>query len=87
MTKLEIEHAGARCGECSFTSSIRGVWTVEDGRLTFRADADALARRGPSFGYCGECGAEFDGITFDFDQRPMAAADYEALKATEREAS
>jgi hypothetical protein len=51
---LEIENPLATCGYCRFTSELSGTWSVEDGRLVFRAALNPLTRRGPSLGSCCE---------------------------------
>lgn len=51
---LEIEAPLARCGRCGYVQALSGTWSVEDGRLVFRADADPLRRRGPDYRGCSE---------------------------------
>jgi len=51
---LEIEPPSIKCGDCRFTSAMAGVWSVEGGRLVFRADADPQPRRGPDLVGCCE---------------------------------
>jgi hypothetical protein len=51
---LEIDNPLATCGGCRFTTALGGTWSVEDGRLVFRAALDPLARRGPGMGSCCE---------------------------------
>ena len=51
---LEIDAPLAACGHCRFTTALDGSWSVEDGRLVFRAALDPLTRRGPSIGGCSE---------------------------------
>jgi hypothetical protein len=83
---LEIDNPLAECGHCGFANRLTGAWSVEDGRLVFRADANPLTRRGPNFHYCGESSetAEFTQITVD--DKPLASKDVEALQAAERAA-
>jgi len=57
---LEIDNPRAECGACGFASRLGGAWSVEDGRLAFRADLDPLTRRGPDFGGCSE--SSHDGL-------------------------
>ncbi len=83
---LEIENPGVQCGSCSFSNTLSGAWSVENGRLVFRADASPLATRGPDFHHCGECGAELTRITVGFEREPLAAEQVAALQASEREA-
>jgi hypothetical protein len=82
MKRLHIEFPAARCGYCGFTSGVYGEWTVEDGRLVFRAEADPLPGRGPDlFGCCegSECG-DFSGVEFDYGQDPLSDAEFAALR-------
>ncbi len=62
---LEIENPLAVCGHCRFTVPLRGEWSVEGGRLVFRADADPQPGRGPDLDHCGESdrAVEFKRIT------------------------
>jgi hypothetical protein len=85
-TLVEIENPLAECGHCGFTNSLTGTWSVEDGRLVFRADPNPLTRRGPNFHYCGESSetAEFTQITVD--DKPLTSEDVTALQAAEQAA-
>lgn len=56
---LEIDAPLATCGGCGFTSRLDGTWSVEDGRLVFRAALNPLVRRGPSLDSC--CESDHDG--------------------------
>lgn len=82
MSELEIEHPSVRCGDCGFTSWIHGEWSVEDGRLVFRAAADPLPGRGASLDYCGESSeiAEFTRIRID--EHFLPDDEFAALKDT-----
>jgi hypothetical protein len=51
---LEIEDPSVHCGHCRFSARLSGKWSVEDGRLVFRADADPQPRRGPDLESCCE---------------------------------
>lgn len=64
---LEIESPLATCGHCRFTSALSGTWSVEDGRLVFRANLNPLANRGPGMDTCCESRLvpEFRHITVD----------------------
>lgn len=85
---LEIESPLATCGGCRFTTALSGTWTVEDGRLVFRAALDPLQRRGPSMGSCCEgrhegveCGAlEFRYLTVDGE--PLTGEQFATLRAS-----
>jgi hypothetical protein len=84
---LEIESPLATCGGCRFTTALSGTWTVEDGRLVFRAALDPLQRRGPSMGSC--CEGYHDGraevLEFRYltvDGEPLTGEQYAILKAS-----
>ena len=64
---LEIENPSAHCGHCRFSARVSGKWSVEDGRLVFRADADPQPRRGPDLVSCCESSpvVEFEYVTVD----------------------
>jgi hypothetical protein len=85
---LEIENPLATCGGCRFTTALGGTWSVEDGRLVFRAMLDPLARRGPSMGGCCEGhheGVEFGALEFKrvtVDDRPLTDEEFATLKAS-----
>lgn len=83
---LEIENPLAVCGHCRFATALTGEWSVEDGRLVFRAAADPQPRRGPDLSSCCESDpvVEFEAITVD--DEPLAAEGVAALRATAREA-
>jgi len=57
---LEIDSPLATCGGCRFTTALGGTWSVEDGRLVFRAALNPLARRGPGMGSC--CEGRHEGV-------------------------
>jgi hypothetical protein len=61
---LEVQPPLFTCGDCRFTSAIHGAWSVEDGRLVFRADADPQPGRGPDLGGC--CESDRDQLDVDF---------------------
>jgi hypothetical protein len=84
MATLKIDEPTAKCGNCRFGNLLTGKWSVEDGRLVFRADTSPLRSRGPSLGWCGECGAEFDLLTMGLSDTPLSTDDFDALKARER---
>lgn len=83
---LVIENPLAECGHCGFGNALTGTWSVEDGRLVFRADANPLSSRGPNFHRCSESSevAEFKRITVD--RKPLADEDVVALQAAEQAA-
>lgn len=84
---LEIGNPLATCGGCRFITALDGTWSVEDGRLVFRALLNPLARRGPSIDHCGEGyhddsaePVEFRRITVD--GKPLSGEQFAALKAS-----
>ena len=82
---LEIENPLASCGHCRFTSMLAGKWSVEDGRLVFRADPDPQPGRGPDLEGCcedTECG-EFARVTAGDDE--LTAEQVAALRKTARD--
>lgn len=84
---LEIDNPGARCGDCMFSNELSGEWSVEDGRLVFRADPSPLQTRGPDFHHCAEGRdevAEFTRITVN--GRELAPEQVAELQATEHAA-
>ena len=83
---LEIEGPAAVCGYCRFMTRLTGKWSVEDGLLIWRADADPQPRRGPDLRSCcegWECG-DFSGITAD--DQVLSDEDVTALRATAEQA-
>jgi hypothetical protein len=83
---LEIDNPLAQCGHCRFGNALKGSWSVEDGRLVFRADPNPLRGRGPDLHHCSESseGAEFKRITVNGE--PLPAEQVAALQAAERAA-
>jgi hypothetical protein len=85
---LEIENPLAACGGCRFTAALGGTWSVEDGRLVFRAMLNPLARRGPSMDTCCEGrheGVEAGALEFKHltvDDRPLTDEEFAILKAS-----
>lgn len=83
---LEIEGPIAHCGDCRFATALRGKFSVEDGRLVWRADPDPQPGRGPDLDYCGE---SREAVTFrhvTVDGELLADEDVAALRATARAA-
>jgi hypothetical protein len=81
---LEIEAPAATCGHCRFTSALSGAWSVEDGRLVWRAEADPQPRRGPDLHSCCESSPviEFTSITAEWGDREFSSEEIAALRAT-----
>lgn len=85
---LEIEGPSVTCGACRFTSALEGTFSVEDGRLVWRADPDPQPRRGPDFRSCCEgrdCG-EFEHVTDGWGDREFSSEEIAAVRATAEEA-
>jgi hypothetical protein len=89
---LEIGAPIAKCGHCRFGSALIGRWSVEGGRLVWRADPDPQPGRGPDLTSCCESSPV---ITFkrivvtegaDWAERDLGAEDVTALRATAAEA-
>lgn len=59
---LVISAPLATCGWCGFSTRLDGVWSVEDGRLVFRALLNPLAKRGPDYSTCSEGRHDHDGM-------------------------
>jgi hypothetical protein len=79
---LEIEGPTAECGHCRFMTALSGKFSVEDGRLVWRADPDPQPRRGPDLGSCCESNPviKFEHITAD--GKELSAEQVAALRAT-----
>ena len=76
------------CGACRFTSALKGTFSVEDGILVWRADADAQPRRGPDFRSCCEgraCG-EFEHVTAGWGDREFSSEEIAALRTSAEKA-
>lgn len=81
---LEISAPLAECGHCRFTTQLRGTWSVENGRLVFRADLNPLTRRGPDFESCCESSPVIEFRHITVDDEPLASEQVEALRASAR---
>ena len=70
------------------TTALDGAWSVEDGRLVFRAMLNPLTRRGPGIDGCAEGrheGVEHGALEFKrvtADGKPLSDDDFAALKAS-----
>jgi hypothetical protein len=86
-TVLLLEPPSFSCGHCRFRSEVSGHWSVENGRLTFRADEDPQPRRGPDLEGCCEgqdCGA-FASIVADSNEHQVInGTELETLRETAR---
>ena len=81
---LAMDAPSVSCGKCHFTAALTGEFSFEDGRLVFRAAADPQPRRGPDFSRCGECGAEFTAVSWDWGSRRLTQDDLDAIQDTLR---
>jgi hypothetical protein len=82
--RLEIDNPLATCGHCRFTTALTGKWSVEDGRLVFRAALNPLTRRGPGLEGCSESdpAIHFGHIAVDSD--PLTDEQVAELRAAAR---
>jgi hypothetical protein len=78
---LEIGGPVATCGHCRFSAPLRGSWSVEAGRLVWRADADPQPGRGPDLDGCCENGPVVFS-TVAVDGAALTATQITALRAT-----
>ena len=83
---LEIDAPIAECGHCHFSTALTGKWSVEGGRLIFRAALNPLTRRGPSLTSCCESDpvVKFRRITVDGE--PLTDEQVTALRANSESA-
>lgn len=81
---LEIDNPSATCGHCRFMTTLTGEWSVEDGRLVFRAGADPQPRRGPDLESCCESDPviNFEHITCGYPEQELTGEQIAALRAT-----
>jgi hypothetical protein len=79
---LEIEGPTATCGHCRFMTALSGKWSVEDGRLAWRGDAEIQPRRGPDLESCCESSpvVRFAHVTVDGER--LGEDDIAALRET-----
>jgi hypothetical protein len=85
-TTLEIDGPSATCGHCRFTSALKGKFSVEDGRLVWRADESPQPGRGPDLRSCCESSPviRFERITAGDEE--LSTEDIGALRETDRQA-
>lgn len=84
---LEIQNPLATCGHCRFATALDGEWSVEDGRLVFRAAASPLDRRGPDLESCCESDPVVNFRHIELDgEKHLSAEEIAALRATATEA-
>lgn len=85
MADLELNNPAFTCGHCRFTTMLIGDWSVEDGRLVFRAAPEPQPGRGPDLESCCEASevVTFDRIVTHYtDWGEITGADLEALRRT-----
>ena len=85
-TTLEISHPSVTCGHCRFQSALDGEFTVEDGRLTWRASPDPQPRRGPDFLSCCESSPVIRFEHIDADGKDLSDAEITTLRDTAEKA-
>ena len=85
---LQLEGPSATCGGCRFMSALTGKWSVEEGRLVWRAEPDPQPRRGPDLETCCESDrcppGGFEYITADGEE--LSTEDMAALRVTAADA-
>jgi hypothetical protein len=79
---LEVDNPSVQCGHCRFGARLAGVWSVEDGRLVFRADADPQPRRGPDLTSCCESDSVVEFESVMVGDRDLSGEEIAALRAT-----
>lgn len=83
---LKIEGPAATCGHCHFTSALSGTFSVEDGRLAWRGDADPQPRRGPDLESCCESSPVISFERIEVDGEPLTAEQVADLRQSAAEA-
>ena len=83
---LEISAPLATCGHCRFATELTGKFTVEDGRLVWRGDADVQPRRGPSLESCSESSEVPEVRWIEVEEQRLSDQDVAALRATAKAA-
>lgn len=83
---LEIENPIAVCGHCRFATALSGEWSVEDGRLVFRADPDPQPRRGPHIDLCCQSDVVIEFRHVIVGRRELSAGQVAELRETARAA-
>jgi hypothetical protein len=83
---LAVLGPSATCGHCRFTTALTGKFSVEDGRLVWRAAADPQPRRGPDLHGCFESSPviHFEHVTVD--GKRLSAEQVAALRQTAQRA-
>ena len=91
---FEIEGPSAECNDCRFTVALSGTWSVEDGRLVWRGDADLQPGRGPDLFFCCESDKfiDFTKVTVEgpspqWEKRTLTSEEFDALRASARPAT
>lgn len=88
---LHIYRPYVECGDCHFGAGIHGKWSVEGGRLVFRADEDFQPGRGPDLGGCCESSpvvefSQVEVIEGSWDPRLLTQEEIAALRESARRA-
>lgn len=81
---LEISNPSATCGHCRFMTELTGEWSVESGRLVFRAAADPQPRRGPDLESCCESDPviRFEHVTCGYPERELTGQEADEIRST-----
>jgi hypothetical protein len=74
------------CSKCHFMTNLSGRWSIEHGRLMFRADEDPQPRRGPDLVSCCEgyeCG-DFTKIVTEYgsEKQEFSRQELDELRRT-----
>jgi hypothetical protein len=77
---LEIREPTATCGHCRFTTALRGEFSVEAGRLVWRADRDSQPGRGPDLNSCCESSPVIEFAHITAGDEELNAEDIAALR-------
>lgn len=83
---LEIEGPTAQCGHCRFLVALDGEFSVEDGRLVWRASAEPQPRRGPDLESCCESDPVVEFTRITAGGRELTAEQVAALRQSAHDA-
>ncbi len=84
---LEIEGPAATCGHCRFTTALTGRFSVEDGLLVWRGDADLQPRRGPDLESCCESNPVVNFERIEADGESLTSEQVGTLRQSAAEAA
>jgi len=83
---LDIDGPTATCGHCRFVTALAGKFSVEDGLLVWRGDADLQPRRGPDLESCCESDPVIGFERVEVDSEPLSAGQLASLRRSQRNA-